>query len=106
MKQITIKKFANGDAQKLADLYLPVHLRDFYLTCHPLLQVWMYETSGSPEEFFSNVMMEWARFEQNRRGGWMPNGQWKPNIITEQLPILSNTVEDIPMLEMRKSSKS
>lgn len=60
-----MKVFPESAAKKLADLYLPVHLRDFFLGMAPIIQFHLYNTAGSPEEFFSLILMEHARFHND-----------------------------------------
>lgn len=90
VRQTTIKTIRGIDAEKLADLYLPVRLRDFYLGSHPLIQCHLYEKASSPEEFFVLVDMEFARHETIRRKGYRPQ-EWKIVPIIEEELKLSET---------------
>lgn len=56
-----VRILTSEQANTLADLYLPVHLRDWYISMHPLIQCNLYDTSSSGEEFFTLVCMEHAR---------------------------------------------
>lgn len=63
MSQITIRTLDNKQAQILSD-YLPVRLRDFWMSMHPLAQAYLYEQSSCKEEFFILIDMEFARFSK------------------------------------------
>jgi hypothetical protein len=85
-----IRILSPGSAAKLADLYLPVYLRDFYLNCNPLVQCFLYERAASPEEFFTNVLQEEARITKLYRSkSWGTNFGIK--IIEETIPSIGMT---------------
>jgi len=50
-------------AKKLADLYLPTHLRDFFLGMDPVLQCHFYTMSKEPTHFFTLILTEWSRYD-------------------------------------------
>lgn len=75
----TIKLLPVNGAQKLADMYLPVRLRDFYLTVHPVVQAYLYSTASCGEEFFALVDMEYARFNNK-----VPVSNWKRRKFEEE----------------------
>jgi len=94
--------FRPGIAENLADLYLPVHLRDFYLQSHPLVQVSLYRLSSSPEEFFTLVQQEQSRRQHlnSTKGKWYerdsrnnvkePIYQIIPSLPTNPTPLLTD----------------
>lgn len=85
-----VKILSPGSASKLADLYLPVYLRDFYLNCNPLVQCFLYEMAASPEEFFTNVLQEEARISQIFRSKtW--GTKFGIKIIEETIPSIGMT---------------
>lgn len=84
------------NAAKLADLYLPVHLRDWYLALHPLIQCNLYDISSSGEDFFTNVCMEHARHMNKVRYKVM---DWKRKIVPEEIEL--NMIENNPILRLK-----
>lgn len=85
-----IRILAPGSAVRLADLYLPVYLRDFYLNCNPLVQCFLYDRAASPEEFFTNVLQEEARINQLYRSKtW--GTEFGIKIIEETIPSIGMT---------------
>lgn len=89
-REVTYNVFKEGDAQKLADLYLPVRLRDFYVNLHPIVQCYLYERASVPEEFFVLVDQEYARFGHYHRVR-KDDREWhfKPTVVkhTENLTL-------------------
>lgn len=65
MNQSIVKIFPADAAKKLGDLFLPVTLRDFWLGMAPIIQCYIYQRSSGPEEFFTLVLMEHARFHND-----------------------------------------
>ena len=83
----TIKVLSASDAQKLADLYLPVRLRDFWLSLHPLIQAYLFDSANCGEEFFILVDMEYARFQKLNMYYDRSRGYWRQGIKTEEINI-------------------
>ena len=86
-------------AEKLAQLYLPVRLRDFYLGLHPIMQCYLYDISTTPEEFFTIVMMEDVRFGNHCRFSNKSDPSWnyQPDIQlmdTKQLYLIEHKDEN------------
>lgn len=52
-----------NQAEKLADLYLPTHLRDFFLGMSPVLQCHFYILAQDETHFFTLILTEWSRFD-------------------------------------------
>lgn len=78
------------DAHKLSN-YLPVRLRDFWLTMHPLAQAYIYNQSNSPEEFFVLVDMENARFEKEGKAYNKRDRKWEKSIqVIEKLIVFKD----------------
>lgn len=84
MTQITVRSLPPNGAQKLADLFLPVRLRDFYVKAHPLIQCYLYDQSTSPEEFFILVDMEYQRFSKMNMRYSLRDSRWKPIVVNEK----------------------
>jgi hypothetical protein len=62
--QTHYRSLTEAGAKKLADLYLPVHLRDFFLHMHGIAQYELYAISSCPEEFFTLIQQEQARIQK------------------------------------------
>lgn len=74
----TVPILTPEQAQKLADLYLPVRLRNFYVCAHPLIQSYLYDSASCPEEFFVLVDQEFARFERQNQQYNRRYNRWEP----------------------------
>lgn len=90
-----VRILSKENAAKLADLYLPVHLRDWYLSLHPLIQCNLYDISSSAEDFFTCVCMEHARHMNKTKYKVMP---WKNKIVPDEVQL--NTLEFNPILRL------
>lgn len=83
------------DANKLSD-FLHVRLRDFWLGMHPIIQAKLYMEANGPEEFFTLVDQEYARFEQGTRFQKPRENSWgkvipieyKQEFLTVVIPII------------------
>lgn len=58
-----IRVLSPDQAKILADRYLPVHLRDFFLGMDSVLQCHFYDLSINGHHFFSLILTEWSRFD-------------------------------------------
>lgn len=91
---LRVQRISQDAAKGLADLYLPVYLRDFYLNLHELVQTFLYRQSTSPEEFFTLVLQEQVRHNNNRY--YSRSGAWAKGVVIFDELI---EVNDIKLLE-------
>ena len=96
----TIPILRAEQSAKLADMYLPVRLRNFYLSLHPLIQTYLYQSAGCPEEFFILVDQEEARFTKMNMRYNRRRNSWEPIRVEEvEITTLFSEFKQLPNLE-------
>lgn len=80
-----VRVLTKDAAQALADRYLPVRLRDFFLGMDPLVQTHFFTRCISPEEFFILIDMEESARNIYKKW-WVTDWktQWKNNFAIEE----------------------